>query len=616
MRHPPPGRPSADGIAGNKESGVPRASPMMNACRHPSSRPYLSLAVALVLSFCSVGARAAGEPGESSREVGHPGGRLVVALRAEPRTFNPVLATDQPSLTVIRRLMADLIHIDRASQRTAPALAQSWTRSPDGRRFDLELRHDARFSDGHPLSADDVLFSFAVYLDEAIASPYRGQLMIDGEPITVRKLGTHRLAFELAQADAWGERLFNDLSILPKHRLEPAFLQGRLAEVWSLQAAPEQIVGLGPFRLKLYVPAERLELERNPHYWKSDREGRRLPYLENLTFLFVASEDAQTLRFKAGDTHLIDRLGADSFALLERETRQRDYLLQDLGPGLGYEFLFFNLNDLSGRKLSGIERKQRWFERLAFRRAVSIAIDRDGIVRLVYRGRATPIASHVSPGNKLWANAELRPPKRSLATSRELLRAAGFTWDDHRRLRDPQGQAVEFTIVASASNRDRLAIAAIVQDDLDQLGIGVRIVPLEFRSLIDRVLRTYDYEACILGLGAGDGDPSSGLDVWLSSGARHFWRLGQSRPATPWEAEIDHLMNRQKITLEHRARKQLTDQIQQRVADHLPLIFLISPNVLVGARRDLGNFAPAVLEHSTLWNVDRLFWRRGSSGAR
>ncbi len=582
-------------------------------------RSWVRRLVAVILAVAAPAIRsAADDAGDllvTSREPGRPGGRLVVALRSEPRTFNPVLAGDVTSLAVIRRLTADLIHVDRATQRTAAALAESWTRSADGRRFEVELRRGVRFSDGEALDAADVEFSFEVYLDAAVASPYHQQLLVGGEPIAVRRLGSHTLAFELAEPDAWGERLFNDLAILPEHRLAPAYAQGRLAEAWGLGTPPEEIAGLGPFRLKRYLPGQRLELERNPHYWKADRDGTRLPYLDELVFLFVASEDAQALRFQAGDTHLIDRLSAASFALLERRPR-RDYVLRDLGPGLGYEFLFFNLNDLSGRDLPAVERAQRWFEQQAFRRAVSAAIDREAIVRLVYQGRATPIASHVSPGNRLWAHAGLPAPERSLAAARRLLRAAGFTWDEGGRLRDAGGEAVEFSLAASASNGDRQRMAALIQDDLGQLGMKVRIVPLEFRSLLDRVLRGFDYQASLFGLGAGDGDPSSGMEVWLSSGSHHFWRPRQSSPATAWEAEIDRLMRRQKSALDPRRRKELTDRIQELVAEQVPFVFLVSPNVLVGARRDLGNFAPAVLGHSTLWNVEELFWRPGAAGTR
>lgn len=569
--------------------------------------------VTLVLWLMLPGLPSAAEPREDLLQTSHPigrfGGRLVIALRAEPKTFNPVLAIDNPSRTVILRMMADLIHINRQSQKIEPALAKSWTASPDGRRFTLELRRGLRFSDGHPLDAEDVVFTFAVYLDEAVGSPNRDLLVVGGEPIKVRKLGPHTLEFELAQSYAVGERLFDSIAILPQHLLAEAYREGRFADAWSVATSPEEVAGLGPFRLKRYVPGDRVELERNPHYWKIDREAHRLPYLDEITFLFVPSKDAQTIRFQAGETHLIDQLSSENFAILDREPQQRGYLLQDLGPGLNYEFLFFNLNALDASEMPEIAPKQEWFRRLAFRRAVSAAIDRDGIVRLVYRGRATPVACHVTPGNKLWRNERIAPPKRAPATARELLQADGFSWDQEGRLRDPQGRAVEFSIVTNASNDERVRMGTIIQDDLRELGIAVQVVPLEFRALLDRVLESFEYEACILGLGGGDVDPNPTMNVWLSSGGSHLWHLGQSEPATPWEAEIDRLMRQQMTALEFAERKGLYDRVQELVVENLPFIFLVSPNVLVGAQSDLGNFTPAILDHPTLWNVEEVYWR-------
>jgi peptide/nickel transport system substrate-binding protein len=183
-----------------------------------------------------------------------------------------------------------------------------------------------------------------------------------------------------------------------------------------------------------------------------------------------------------------------------------------------------------------------------------------------------------------------------------------------RRLVDAQTQPVEFSVLVSASNRVLNAAATIIQDDLSQLGIRVRIVPLEFRALLDRVFNSHDYEAALMTFGGADGDPNAGLPVWLSSGPQHLWHLGQKQPATPWEAEIDQLMRAQVTMLDAAARNRTYDRVQQIVADNLPLIFLVSPNVLVGARRDLGNFRPAVLEPQVLWNVDELFWRRPPTG--
>ena len=166
----------------------------------------------------------------------------------------------------------------------------------------------------------------------------------------------------------------------------------------------------------------------------------------------------------------------------------------------------------------------------------------------------------------------------------------------------------------SASNPVLNQVATIIQSDLGQVGMRVRIVPFEFRAMLDRIFKTYEYEAALLPLGGGDGDPNSEMNVWLSSGPQHLWHLGQQHPATPWEAEIDRVMRAQVSMLDASARKRAYDRVQQIVAENLPFIFLVSPNVLVGARRDLGNFRPAVLEPQVLWNVDELFWRRPSSG--
>ncbi len=546
--------------------------------------------------------------------AGRPGGRLVVALRAEPNTLNPALAVNNPSLTVIRRLTADLVHIDRETQQTAVALATSWSASADGKSFTLELRQGLRFSDGEPFDADDVVFTFEVFQDEKLGSPYHDLLTVAGQPVTVKKLGPHTVRFDLAEPYAVGERIFDSIPILPRHRLEAAYREGRFADAWGLDTDPGEIAGLGPFRFRRYVPGERLEIERNPHYWKVDSAGRRLPYLEHLTFLFVASEDAQVIRFQAGETHLISRLSARNYALLERDRKRSGTVLRDLGAGLNYNFLFFNQNHLEGKDLPEIAAKQAWFCQLAFRRAISAAIDRAGIVRLVYGGRAMPIATQVTPGDKLWLHRQLAPQAYSPDTARQLLRSAGFTWDEEGKLHDADGRRVEFTVVTNSSNRERMGIGTIVQEDLGKLGIEVKVAGLEFRALIDRLFTTHDYEASILGLGGGDVDPNSSINVLTSGGSHRLWRLAGDGKEEPWQQQVDRLMDQQLTTLDPEARRSLYDRVQELVAENQPMVFLVSPNILAGAAENLANFRPAILDHYTLWNVDEMFWRSPPGG--
>jgi peptide/nickel transport system substrate-binding protein len=251
-------------------------------------------------------------------EIGRSGGRLVISLRAEPKTLNPLTSVDAPSREVIGAMQADLVHINRATQLTEPALAKSWKISADGLQYTLTLRQGLRFSDGHPLDADDVLFTFRVYLDENVHAPQRDLLIVGGKPITVHKVDAQTLLFQFTKPYGVEERLFDGLAILPRHLLEKPYQEGKLGQLWTPSTPPNEWAGLGPFRLKEYVAGQKLVLERNPYYWKTDSKGNRLPYLDELVFLFVPSADAQVLRFQSGETDIITRLGAENFSVLGR----------------------------------------------------------------------------------------------------------------------------------------------------------------------------------------------------------------------------------------------------------------------------------------------------------
>jgi peptide/nickel transport system substrate-binding protein len=536
------------------------------------------------------------------------GGHLAVALRSEPKTLNPLIANDFSSREVIGQTTADLIHINRYTQSSESALAKSWKISSHDRCYTLELRHGLRFSDGAPLDADDVVFSFKVYLDEKVNAPQRDSLLVGETPIAVRKVDPYTVVFTLARSYASAERLFDSVAILPRHLLERAYSEGKLLHAWTLDTPPDRIAGLGPFRFKEYVPGQRLTLERNPFYWKRARNGDRLPYLGEITFLFAGNEDAEVLRFEAGDTDIMNRISAENYAVLQQERASRGLQLYDLGPGLEYNFLLFNLNATLPARPSEINRKQQWFSDVRFRQAISLAIDREGMNRIVYHGRGAPIWTHVTPGNRLWFDTSAPHPARSLSHARDLLKAAGFSWTHGDGiLIDCRGAPVEFSVITSSSSNERTEMATIIQQDLGEVGIRVRVVPLEFHSMLDRVLQTHDYDAAVMGLGGGDVDPNSQINVWLSSGDDHLWNLGQTHPATAWEAEIDRLMKQQMSTTVAEERKRLYDRVQELEVQEVPVVFLVSPNLLVGAKDRLRNFRPAILDPHTLWNSEELF---------
>jgi len=521
----------------------------------------------------------------------HPGGTLVVAA-TEPRTLNPLTAVDQPSRDAIYALSGDLIHINRASMMTEPALAANWKVSRDGKQYTITLRPGLRFSDGSPLTADDVVFTFQVHLDPQVNSTQHDLLSIDGKPIVVTKIDANTVRFDFPAPYAPAERLFDSIWILPRAKLEKAYREGKIAQSWG-----EDTPGAGPFRLKEHLTGQRLILERNPYYWKAP-----LPYLDHLELSFASDANTQLLRLRAGEVDILPRVRAEDFAAL---TARAEIHTFDAGPALEYNFVAFNWN--------AAEPARAWFRNVLFRRAVAYAIDRAAIVKLVYQDKATPIWSQVTPGNRLWRDERVAQYPHDPAKAAALLQEAGFHRDGSIQgsvLKDAGGHPVEFTMMVSASSALRRKMATIVEEDLAQVGIQAHATPTEFGSMVDAVLHAGRFEAVLWGL-SSEGDPYSEMNVWPTVGQTHLWNLrlkDQPPPQTePWEREVDRLMAAQMSDISPTSRKATYDRVQELVSANLPLVFLVTPHGLSAAREKVGGFAPAILEPVALWNCEHLF---------
>ncbi|MDX1979608.1 MAG: ABC transporter substrate-binding protein [Bryobacteraceae bacterium] len=539
-------------------------------------------------------------------------GVLTISMRSEPRTLNPVVAVDAPSRELMRLLHGRLARIHGVTHVVEPSLATAWKFSSDGRSAVVTLRKGVTFSDGDPFDADDVLFSFQVYLDGKVASPQRSLLMPGGKPVTAEKLTSHSIRLHFAEPHGPGERMFDGIPILPKHRLEGAYREGKLAGMWTVSSAPGEIAGLGPFVMAQYAAGEKIVLKRNPRFWMR-ADGKALPYLDEVRIVFTPDQTAEALRFRAGEIDLISRPPAQAFASLGRDLKDHHFI--DSGSSLEYHFVFFNLNDAPDRIPAAVAARQKWFSEPRFRRAVSLAADRQGMARLAFEGRATPLAHHVTAGNRLWVSKDIRVPARSLEEGRRLLLAAGFRMEGSA-LVDSQGKAVEFTLAYNSGNAQQGQMATLLQEDLRPLGIRLRLAPLEFRALVNRVLKTLDYDAALMALGSGDADPNAEMNVWHTSGAMHVWNLSARNKPTAWEAEIDRHMRQQQSTRDFAQRRKAYHRVQELVAEHLPILSLVSPNLLTAHRPGLENVRPSILPPYALWNIEQFRWANGKGGAQ
>ena len=352
-----------------------------------------------------------------------------------------------------------------------------------------------------------------------------------------------------------------------------------------------------------YKAGSEVLLRKNPNYWKRDSQGHSLPYVDSIRLDIQRNRDIELMRFRRGELQIINRLDAEQFDRLQRENSA---VTRNAGTGLDGEELWFNQSPSAPLP----EYKKAWFRTTEFRKAISAAINRADLCRIVYAGLAKPAYGPVSPSNHFWFNTTLPDPRYDSQGALRLLAKVGFRLEGDM-LKDRSGNRVEFTLITNSGNVAREKMAAMIQQDLSQVGIKVKVVTLDFPSLIERMTRTFDYEACLLGLVNTDLDPNSQMTVWLSSGENHQWNPGHKTPATKWEAEIDELMRDQASALTEKQRKEKFDRVQQIVWEQQPFIYLVNKDVLVAVSPAVIGAAPTVLNPQAFWNVET--WRLGAA---
>ncbi|HZH91025.1 MAG TPA: ABC transporter substrate-binding protein [Pyrinomonadaceae bacterium] len=587
----------------------------------PSGRFFAGLLLIVALlaaSACQPAPPASNTAGGGEEKLprapvaGKRGGSLTYRITSPPKTFNYILAADEPSLHVSFFLTGSrLVELNHDEQTYVPALAESWQLSADGKSVDVTLRDGLKFSDGHALTSDDVAFTLGALYDERVTSPiYRDAMLVGGKPIGITVSDARRLRLVFAEAIAVPENYMSNLNVLPRHALADALGKNEFNNSYGVTSDAASIVTAGAFAVESSTPGERVTLKRNPHYWKKDMAGNQLPYLDRLVVEVVADENNALTRLGQGTLDIVDRVRPSDFASLR--AGQGNTRAYDLGPGLYVDQFWFNLN--TGKHANGQPivnpTKLAWFSDQRFRRAVSHAVDRGAIATNIYRGLAQPLYNFVSSGNRGWVAGDVPRTEYDLEKSRALLREAGFSFrgaENAPELYDAKGNRVEFTIVAQAQNEARRNSAIVIQEDLKKLGMNVQLATVENAQLSARINQSYDYEAVLFGTSASEPDPSSYTDMLRSSSPQHSWHPKQTTPATEWEARIDELTARQAHETDRERRRAIFRDIQMLMAEQLPIIPTVTRHIAVAANTRVGNYRPSPLPPFSLWNAEELF---------
>lgn len=508
------------------------------------------------------------------------GNQLRFCLRSEPKTLNPLLVADDASDTVRYLTGGVLMRLNRFTQQLQPELATSWKISNAGKTITFELRPGVRFSDGSEFSADDVAYTMQQLMDPALHSPVGDAFRSGDGKVITRVAGKNHIAVTFSAPIVGLDKLFDQVAIM------------------SAKSPKKEMAVLGPYYVAENQAGSYLLLKRNPNYWKHDAAGHSLPYIDSIRLDIQQNRDIEMLRLVRGEIDFINSLDAEYFDKLSSQAPGVGY---DEGVSLDSEQIWFN--QVATSPLPAY--KKEWFTSTNFRRAISESINREDLARVVFRGHARPAVSWVSPGNKFWFNAKLAPHPFDQKSALQLLARDGFH-TEHGALYDRNGHPVEFSVITNSGNKYRERMATMIKEDLAGIGVQLNVVTLDFPSLIERITRTFDYEACLLGLVNDDLDPNAQMNVWLSSAENHQWNPSEKAPATAWEAEIDTLMRTQASTPDLKKRKEAVDKVQEIVWQQEPFIYLVNKNAMSAVSKNVHNVQPVALRPQVYWNIDQL----------
>jgi len=531
------------------------------------------------------------------------GGQLVASARGVPRTFNRLMAGDQPSDMFAMLTQGSLVRVNRSTFEVEPWLAEKWESSADGLIHTLHLRRGVTWSDGTPFTSADVLFTLQAMYDPKVQSVVASSVMPGGKPIQATAPDAATVVLTYGQASGSGISLLDMFPILPKHKLESAYQAGTFPQAWTTATAPSEIVGTGPFVLREFKPAERLVFDRNTTYWRTGGDGQKLPYLDRLVLQFIPEQNAELLALQAGTTDLTQsELRADDYVPVRRAEEEGKLKLIEGGVGPDADAFWFCMNP----EIKKGDRRQAFVQKREFRQALSHAVDREEFAQTVFLGEAVPVWGPITPGNKPWFSPNVPRYPHDVTRARELLKSIGL--DDRNGngiVETADGVEARFTVMTQRGNSSYERGLAVLREQAAKIGVAFDAAPLEYPTMIERLLAC-QYDAIYMRPYFSNLDPASNMDFWLSSGSTHFWNMSQKTPATEWETRIDTVMREQAATLDPERRRELFNDAQRILAENVPVLYFVAPRLYFAHSTRTMGVVPSVMRPPILWNADSL----------
>lgn len=461
------------------------------------------------------------------------GGRLTIALDAFDAHLLPIGQATTQGMRLDFMIFDRLVVNDLEGQ-TTPALAESITPDEKGEVWTIKLREGIEFSDGQPLTAEDVVYSFEFALDEANGFLHRGRISVI-ERMT--EVDEQTVEFTLSAPLSSFADALTLIGIVPKHAMEP-----------DPEAFAVNPIGSGPFVLNRFVPNDRVVLEANENYWAG------APSIDELVFLLVPDATTRLADLAAGSGDIVHPLLATQIDELE-----------------SHEGLLVADTESTQRVDLWINNEAEPFDNKLVRQALSHAIDRQAIVDSVAPG-STPAIGPIMPSS--WAfDAQLEGYTYDPQKAKALLAEAGY----------PDG--VDFTLsISTRAGEEREA--ALIQEQAAAAGFRVKVSTLDYAALVDAVINARDYQAARL-TATQTPDPDSMTYIYFYSDSPGNY-FGYGNP------EVDTLLDQGRATVEQSARRPIYSELQTILLEDAANVWLYYNKLIYGIGPNVSGFRPSV----------------------
>ncbi len=548
--------------------------------------------------------------------------RLIVPTPSGPATFNYPL--NQSAYSVFGYMYEGLINENGLTSKLEPGLAESWEVSKDGKKIVFTLREGLKWSDGEPMTTDDIIFSYEkIYFNDKIPSGLKDTLRVgmSRQFPKLKKIDSRQVEFSVAEPFAPFIRYAGGIPILPAHILQESIDntnpdgKPKFLATWGTDTDPKKIVGNGQYRMLSYTPNQRVVLEKNPYFWRKDAEGNAQPYIQQIVWQIIENTDNQLLNFRSGDLDTLD-VQPEVFPLLKREEKRGKYTVFNGGPDTGSVFVCFNLNKGSNAQNQPFVDpiKSRWFTNKEFRQAIAYGINRDAMTNNIYRGLGAPLHSPIPAQSPFYLSPEqgLKTYTYDMHKSKNLLLSAGFKYDSNGELLDSEGNKVRFTLLMAAGKKVREQMATQIKQDLGKLGMQIDTQFLSFNTYVEKLRLTRNWDTYLGGFTGGT-EPHSGYNIWSVKGTLHSFNQGPQAGEPPikgweiydWEQKIDDLYVKASQELDEAKRKEIYGETQQIIAEQVPFIYMVNPLTFEAVRDRVSGIRYSALGGG-FWNLYEL----------